>query len=81
MARLQEHYRNGCPIADGAVQAPARWYLDHEDHSNMGVGEAVADKKAMEAAVEDLTKIAGQNLSSPMRGNLSRHSKSVRVGR
>ena len=27
---------------------------------NMGVGEAVADKKAMEAAVEDLTKIAGQ---------------------
>ena len=27
---------------------------------NMGVGEAVADKKAMEGAVEDLTKIAGQ---------------------
>lgn len=27
---------------------------------NMGVGEAVADKKVMEHAVEDLTKIAGQ---------------------
>ena len=27
---------------------------------NMGVGEAVADKKVMEAAVADMTKIAGQ---------------------
>jgi large subunit ribosomal protein L5 len=27
---------------------------------NMGVGEAVADKKALEGAVADLTKIAGQ---------------------
>ena len=27
---------------------------------NMGVGEAVADKKALEGAVSDLTKIAGQ---------------------
>ena len=27
---------------------------------NMGVGEAVADKKVMEHAVSDLTKIAGQ---------------------
>jgi large subunit ribosomal protein L5 len=27
---------------------------------NMGVGEAVADKKAMEGAVDDLTKITGQ---------------------
>ena len=28
---------------------------------NMGVGEAVADKKVMDHAVADLTKIAGQN--------------------
>ena len=27
---------------------------------NMGVGEAVGDKKVMEAAVADMTKIAGQ---------------------
>jgi large subunit ribosomal protein L5 len=27
---------------------------------NMGVGEAIADKKVMEAAVNDLTRIAGQ---------------------
>ena len=27
---------------------------------NMGVGEAVADKKVMDAAVADLTKITGQ---------------------
>ena len=27
---------------------------------NMGVGEAVADRKVMEHAVEDMTKIAGQ---------------------
>ena len=27
---------------------------------NMGVGEAVADKKILEAAVGDMTKIAGQ---------------------
>ncbi len=27
---------------------------------NMGVGEAVADRKVMDAAVTDLTKIAGQ---------------------
>ena len=27
---------------------------------NMGVGEAIADKKVMEFAVGDLTKIAGQ---------------------
>ena len=27
---------------------------------NMGVGEAVADRKVMDHAVEDMTKIAGQ---------------------
>jgi large subunit ribosomal protein L5 len=27
---------------------------------NMGVGEAIADKKSLESAVEDLTLIAGQ---------------------
>ena len=30
---------------------------------NMGVGEAVADKKVMDAAVEDLTRITGQKPS------------------
>lgn len=30
---------------------------------NMGVSETVADKKVIEHAVSDLTKIAGQSLS------------------
>ena len=63
MSRLQEHYRK--------TVVPA--LMEHFSYSsvmqvpqiskitlNMGVGEAVADKKVMDAAVGDLTKIAGQ---------------------
>lgn len=44
---------------------------------NMGVGEAVADKKVMEHAVSDLEKIAGQNQLLLLPVNLSQVLKSV----
>lgn len=44
---------------------------------NMGVGEAVADKKVMEHAVSDLEKIAGQNRLLLLPVNLSQVLKSV----
>ena len=44
---------------------------------NMGVGEAVADKKVMEHAVSDLEKIAGQNQLLLLLVNLSQVLKSV----
>ena len=63
MARLQEHYQETVVPSlmeqfkySSAMQVPRITKIT----LNMGVGEAVADKKAMEAAVEDLTKIAGQ---------------------
>ena len=63
MVRLQAHYQeNVVPSLmeqfkySSAMQVPRLTKIT----LNMGVGEAVADKKAMEAAVEDLTKIAGQ---------------------
>lgn len=63
MARLQAHYQeNVLPSLmeqfkySSAMQVPRLTKIT----LNMGVGEAVADKKAMEGAVEDLTKIAGQ---------------------
>ena len=63
MTRLQEHYQKTVVPAlmeqfkySSAMQVPriAKITL------NMGVGESVVDKKAMEGAVDDLTKIAGQ---------------------
>ena len=42
---------------------------------NMGVGEAVADKKVMEHAVGDMEKITGQKVISLKLRNLSRHLK------
>jgi len=63
MARLQEHYRkNVVPELvkkfgyKSLMQVPriAKITL------NMGVGEAVADKKNLENAIGDLTKITGQ---------------------
>jgi large subunit ribosomal protein L5 len=63
MARLQQHYRE--KIAKdltekfgykSAMQVPRLTKIT----LNMGVGEAVADKKVLENAVADLTKIAGQ---------------------
>ena len=62
-ARLQDFYnetvvprlRSELKI-DNAMQVPRITKIT----INMGVGEAVADRKVMDAAVTDLTKIAGQ---------------------
>jgi len=63
MARLQQHYRE--KIAKdltekfgykSQMQVPRLTKIT----LNMGVGEAVADKKVLDNAVADLTKIAGQ---------------------
>jgi len=62
-ARLQEHYRTKVAPEltkkfgyKSAMQVPRITKIT----LNMGVSEAVADKKVMENAVGDLTKIAGQ---------------------
>jgi len=63
MARLQEFYRNtvvprlkqDLKVAN-VMQVPRITKIT----INMGVGEAVADRKVMDAAVADLTKITGQ---------------------
>ena len=63
MSRMQEFYRD--KVAPGlmtkfgyksAMEVPR---LD-KITLNMGVGEAIADKKVIENAVSDLTKVAGQ---------------------
>ena len=63
MARLKDHYSN-------TVVAKLKEQFDYQNVMeipritkitlNMGVGEAVADRKVMEHAVADMTKIAGQ---------------------
>jgi large subunit ribosomal protein L5 len=63
MARLQQFYKDKV-VADltekfgykSAMQVPRLTKIT----LNMGVGEAIADKKVLEHAVGDLTKIAGQ---------------------
>jgi large subunit ribosomal protein L5 len=63
MVRLQEHY-NGTVIKQlteqfgykSSMQVPKITKIT----LNMGIGEAVADKKVVEHAVSDMTKIAGQ---------------------
>ena len=63
MARLQKHYREKIAPAlmeqfgyTSPMQVPRLTKIT----LNMGVSEAVADKKVMDNAVADLTKIAGQ---------------------
>lgn len=63
MARLQEFYRDTVvqQLRDqfgyqSVMQVPRISKIT----LNMGVGEAIADKKVIEHAVEDLTKISGQ---------------------
>ena len=62
-ARLQDFYREtvvprlrGDLKIENAMQVPRITKIT----INMGVGEAVADRKVMDAAVTDLTKISGQ---------------------
>ncbi len=63
MVRLQEHYKNTVfkQLIEqfgykSAMEVPKITKIT----LNMGLGEAVADKKVVEHAVEDMTKIAGQ---------------------
>ncbi len=63
MSRLQQHYRDEVvtKLADrfqfkSSMQVPRITKIT----INMGVGEAIADKKVMEFAVKDLTQIVGQ---------------------
>src|SRR5262249_5784227 len=63
MARLQQYYRETVVprlkselSIHNAMQVPRITKIT----VNMGVGEAVADRKGMDAAVADLTKITGQ---------------------
>jgi large subunit ribosomal protein L5 len=63
MARLQKYYREQVLSRlqrDLAIQNPMEVPRITKITVNMGVGEAVADKKVMDAAVGDLTKITGQ---------------------
>ena len=63
MARLQDHYREAV-VKQLTEQFGYRSVMEvpriEKITLNMGVGEAVADKKVMDNAVADMTKIAGQ---------------------
>ena len=63
MARLQTYYREKVVpelMTSLGVANPMRVPKITRITVNMGVGEAVADKKAMEGAVSDLTALTGQ---------------------
>ena len=63
MARLQQHYREKVApelMAKFGYTSPMQVPRLTKITLNMGVSEAVADKKVMDNAVSDLTKIAGQ---------------------
>jgi large subunit ribosomal protein L5 len=63
MARLQKHYREKVApdlIAKIGYKSPMQVPRLTKITLNMGVSEAVADKKVMDNAVGDLTKISGQ---------------------
>ena len=63
MARLQQHYREKVApelIKKFGYKSPMQVPRLTKITLNMGVSEAVADKKVMDSAVADLTKIAGQ---------------------
>ena len=63
MARLQQLYREKLApelVAKFGYKSPMQVPRLSKITLNMGVSEAVADKKVMDHAVSDLTKIAGQ---------------------
>jgi large subunit ribosomal protein L5 len=63
MARLQKYYNETVVPklkADLKITNPMQVPKITKITVNMGVGEAVADRKVMDAAVADLTKITGQ---------------------
>jgi large subunit ribosomal protein L5 len=63
MARLQDHYRDTV-VKQLTEQFGYKSVMEvpriQKITLNMGVGEAIADKKVMDNAVGDMTKIAGQ---------------------
>ncbi len=63
MARLQEHYRKSV-MSDLTAKFGYKSIMEVPRITkitlNMGVGEAVADKKVLEHATGDMSKIAGQ---------------------
>jgi large subunit ribosomal protein L5 len=63
VARLQEHYREvvrGALIEHFGYQNPMRIPRLDKIVLNMGVGEATADAKKLQAAINDMTLISGQ---------------------
>src|SRR5690606_15451466 len=63
MARLQDHYRENVVkqlSEQFGYKSPMEVPRIEKITLNMGVGEAVADKKVMDNAVADMTRIAGQ---------------------
>ncbi len=63
MVRLQEHYKNTVIqqlTEQFGYKSPMQVPKITKITLNMGLGEAVADKKVIEKGVEDMTKIAGQ---------------------
>jgi large subunit ribosomal protein L5 len=63
MSRLQDHYRSKVVpelLKNLGLANPMQVPKITKVTVNMGVGEAVADKKIMDNAVADLTKITGQ---------------------
>lgn len=63
MSRLYEHYKNNV-VKDLMAQFGYKSVMEvpriEKITLNMGVGEAIADKKVMDHAVGDMQKIAGQ---------------------
>ncbi|MBR6975764.1 MAG: 50S ribosomal protein L5 [Ottowia sp.] len=62
-ARLQKHYRETVApelMKKFGYKSPMQVPRITKVTLNMGVGEAVADRKVMDSAVADLSKIAGQ---------------------
>ena len=63
MSRLQEYYRTTVVpklISDLALKNPMQVPKITKITVNMGVGEAVADRKVVDAAAADMAKITGQ---------------------
>jgi large subunit ribosomal protein L5 len=63
MARLKDFYREKVVpklTAELGLKNPMQVPRISKITVNMGVGEAVADRKAIEAAIADMTKITGQ---------------------
>ena len=63
MVRLQEYYKDtvvGQLTEQFAYKTPMRVPRITKITLNMGLGEAIADKKVIEHGLADMTKIAGQ---------------------